>query len=75
MTAIGAGLKQGMADLTRAAIADAGNSYQQILTQHASVGPPQGPPGVMTESTYEMERVQRPPVLESDPARGPEPGR
>jgi hypothetical protein len=73
--AIGAGLKQGMADVTRAAIADVGNAYQQILTQDASVGPGQGPPGTMTESTYEMERAQNPPVLESDPARGPEPER
>jgi hypothetical protein len=62
-----AGLTQAGGDLARSAIADIGDSYQEILLADASIGPPDGF-GTMETEAHEMERVQDPSALESDPA-------
>ncbi len=62
-----AGIKEGAGDITRDAIAGGQNGYNQVLTAHATIGAPDGPPGTMEQVEYEMERDEPPSALETDP--------
>jgi hypothetical protein len=50
-----AGMKAGAGDVTRHAIADIGDTYQEILMSHSSVSAPDGLTGTMENVTVEIE--------------------
>ena len=64
------GMKAGAGDVGRHAIADIGDSYQEVLMSHASVSPPEGLTGSMEQVTVEVD--QAPQI--SAPAIDMEPG-
>lgn len=70
---VAAGMQQGAGDVARSAIADIGDTYQEILMADASIGPPDGLAGTMETNVYEMERVAAPMALDSDPTPDSEP--
>ena len=79
LSRLGAGVQQVGGDLTRSAFADIGDTYQEILMADSPIGPPDGLAGTMETEVVDMERLQAPTALESDPAPdngpkiGPEP--
>ncbi len=58
------GMKAGAADVGRSAIADIGDSYQEILMQNASISPPDGLTGTMENVTTEAEITPPQPDLD-----------
>jgi hypothetical protein len=49
------GMKEGAGDITRHALADIGDSYQEVLMSSASVSPPEGLTGSMEQVTVEAD--------------------
>lgn len=64
-----AGMSQGVGDIARGAVADIGNSYQDILTSGATVNPSHhATTQTMENVTVDMERAEPAPALAADPA-------
>lgn len=55
---MGSTLREGLSDMARAALSDIGDSYQQVLMQHASVSPADGLTGDMVQVNEPVEVVQ-----------------
>jgi hypothetical protein len=49
------GMKEGAGDITRHALADIGDSYQEVLMSSASISPPEGLTGSLEQVTVETD--------------------